>query len=180
MFGLSPLLWVIIRYAVFCLAAFTAGMFLQHKISAEQIASLREADARASAAAIQQARNTQAESDRIARELAVQSAIEQQKTQDASNVVVRKVPVYVTSKPDSVGCVTYGLSVVFYAAVNQIDPDSISFAPGISPDACSTTDPADFAGRIVSSLGQAHLAINEVKAWRQWYEQQKSAWEQTQ
>jgi hypothetical protein len=73
-----------------------------------------------------------------------------------TRVIIRKVPVYVSSDlHPPVGCVTNGMLRLHDAAVLGIDPADLPPPTGQPDDACSTVTPSDFMAVVVGNYGAA-------------------------
>lgn len=95
---------------------------------------------------------------------AVAQAQAQEKINRRTAAIVKRIPVYVTPKQDTSGCVTYGLVRVLDAAALGADPADLELPAGKSDDACAPVSWADLAASVVDNYGTGHQNAAQLDA----------------
>lgn len=89
-----------------------------------------------------------------------QAALAQQ-----ARIIIRKVPVYVSSAPRPVvGCVTNGMLRLHDAAVLGIDPADLPPPSGESDAACAPVAPSDFMAAVASNYAAARANEEQLNS----------------
>ena len=85
--------------------------------------------------------------------------------QDQTRVIIRKVPVYVSTAPSPpVGCITYGMLRLHDASVLGIDPADLPPSAGQSDAACSAVSPSDFMAAVAGNYSAARQNAEQLNA----------------
>lgn len=128
------------------------------------IKGMQLADAKAAAAAQQQATVITQKDAQLAQANGTAEAAVQQALTVHAQVITKEVPRYVTAHQDATGCVTWGMLRVHDAAVLGVDPATVQSPGGQSDDACSTVKPSDFASAIAGNYAVANANAAQLDA----------------
>ena len=162
MFGLSLATIKLIVYAIIAAVLLGGVAYVKHEWDAGQAARHQVA-----------ARAAQDRAVAASEKIVVSSAAAQEKTAQAALaaqtvVIVKRIPVYVSTKAPpaghpAVGCITYGLLRLHDAAVLGVSPDDLP-AAGQLDDACSPVAPSDFASTIARNYAAARANAEQLDA----------------
>jgi hypothetical protein len=108
-------------------------------------------------------------------------AVQQQAAQDRVRVVtqilIQKVPVYVTAQADSQCTVPNGFVRLHDAAAAGRDVPALSQGPGESADDPSGVALSSVAGVVADNYGTCNSLRAELTGWQQWYAGQQAAFQ---
>lgn len=129
-----------------------------------------EAARQAKAAKVTAKREQKAEA--ITEAVKTDAAKERVRVQTVTRTIVHEVPIYVTQAADAACPVPAGFVRVHDAAASGVPA-----APGGPVDAASGVPLSAVATVVAENYGIAHEWRIEAIAWREWYDQQKAAWD---
>jgi len=165
MFGVPlPLpLWAIkaIGGVLLALALAGAGARLAHNWYAPQLKGYKQQ----AAATQSQARATAKVQTMLTKVDAPAEAKAQTAISRQTQIIIKEVPVYVSSSPlPPVGCVTNGMLRLHDAAVLGIDAAGVPPPARQSDASCSTTSPSDFMAGIVNNYASARANAEQLNS----------------
>lgn len=150
-------------------AAYAIGR--SHGVEAEKRAEAKRLEQAQKAIAKREAKAEQV-TDKVADQLTETRAEIRYRTQ----YLVKEVPTYVTPEADRSCTVPLGFVRLHDAAASGSEA-SLPGASGGSVDAPSGVELSAVAETVAANYGTAFGWRAEALAWREWYEQQKAAWE---
>jgi len=134
-------------------------------------------DARAAAQAKQASATAVAQAQQVTVQVRSELQAKLSATRERTRTLIKEVPVYVSARADSRCIVPRGFVQLHDAAARG---DLLAVLPGAASgplDTDSGLGLSSVADTVVKNYGQAHDAISEVTAWREWYVKQKAIYE---
>lgn len=132
--------------AASALVAFLAGSYVEHRIMANEVTTLKLADAKFTTDQVK----LKAKSDAAQAEIDLSDATFAQKTFDDQHLhfvtITKEIHDHVTPLQDTRSCLTVGLARSLRAAADGSDIDALQLAGGQSDDDCSDLTATEVAG----------------------------------
>lgn len=166
--GGSSIAATILVYVAVYAAGGASGAWVMHKVDSAAYAALVEANTKAQLAAVQRAKDMQAETDKIALDAAVAEAKAQQQIVVQHDVITQEITKYV---PVKVPCLTYGIVRLLSAASVGADPANVARAAGQSDDACSPVSARALAANVIENYSIALQNAEQLDALEAWVTQ---------
>lgn len=132
----------------------------------------KDADAKRQRAAAAKVQKREAVAEKITDRIADKTAAARVEIRYRTEYLTKEVPIYVTPADDARCVVPSGFVRLHDAAAS-----SLPVAPGGPEQAPSDVPLSAVLETVIGNYGVGHDALTEAQAWREWYVEQKKAWD---